>query len=163
MLESENNHFENIMQVGIVVEDIQKTCSNLETIFGIGSWEIVDWPPRERMKRWYRNSPADFTAKMAFCQVGNVELEIIQPLSGKSIWRDFLDEKGEGIHHIRFNVDDHKVVEDRLQKDFGIQSIQHGDGIRPGTVWMNFGSEKAVGFIIEIMRMVPGTDGLTPK
>jgi methylmalonyl-CoA/ethylmalonyl-CoA epimerase len=152
-----------VVQVGVVVEDIEKTCANLERIFGIGPWEIRDWPPRQDMRRWYRGQKTLCKARMAFCLVGTVELEIIQPLEGSSIWRDFLTEKGEGIHHIRFNVEDEKAVQAHLQENHGIKVLQHGDGIRPGTVWMNFDTIDSIGFVLEIMRQVPGTDGLTPK
>jgi methylmalonyl-CoA/ethylmalonyl-CoA epimerase len=155
--------FGNIIQVGVVVKDIKKTCQNLVEIFGIGPLEIQEWPPREDMQRWYYNKPATFTAWMAFCVIGNVELEIIQPRDGKSIWSDFLEKKEEGIHHIRFNVENDEEVEKYLSTEYGIRSIQHGDGIRTGTKWMNFDTGDLVGFVIEIMRVVPGTDGLTPR
>ena len=36
--------------------------------------------------------------------MGTVELDLIQPMEGKTIWSDFLSERGPGIHHLRFNV-----------------------------------------------------------
>ncbi len=161
-MKKQQNWLGGIVQVGVVVEDIEKTCANLEQVFQIGPWQIRDWPSRPGMHRWYHGRPTRCTARMAFCQIGTVELEIIQPLEGESIWHDFLDEKGEGIHHIRFNVEDERAVQDHLSQEHGIGVLQHGDGIRPGTMWMNFDSTDAVGFILEIMRVVPGTDGLTP-
>ena len=41
---------------------------------------------------------------MAFAELGPIEIALIQPLTGKSIWTDFLPEHGPGLHHIRFNV-----------------------------------------------------------
>jgi hypothetical protein len=99
---------------------------------------------------------------MAFTELGTVELELIQPMEGESIWKDYLREHGEGIHHIRFNVDDLDPVQAYLHEK-GIESAQHGSGIRPGTLWMNFASEDQVGFVIEVMKVLPGTDGRTPQ
>ena len=99
---------------------------------------------------------------MAFTELGPMELELIQPVSGQSIWADFLREKGGGIHHIRFNVDELEPVQEYLA-GYDIFSAQHGSGIRPGTTWMNFDSMEKVGFMIEVMKVVPGTTGRTPQ
>jgi methylmalonyl-CoA/ethylmalonyl-CoA epimerase len=158
-----SGYFKKFTQIGVVVRDIEKAARHLTNVFGIGPFNIIDWPPagREDMPRFYYGQPAHFTARMAFLNLGNAELELIQPVSDDSIWADFLREHGEGIHHIRFNVEDTRpVMEDMAER--GIQSIQHGSGIRPGTTWVNFDSENLVGFIIEIMSVVPGTDGRTP-
>jgi hypothetical protein len=155
--------FRDFVQIGVVVHDLDRTVMNLTKIFGIGPFRSIEWPPPDRkdFERFYHGNPGDYTARMAFTELGPVELEIIQPLSGKSIWADFLEQHGEGIHHIRFNVHDEKPVVKYLSKK-EIQSIQSGSGIRPGTFWINFGTESMVGFIIEVMRAVPGTDGRTP-
>jgi hypothetical protein len=99
---------------------------------------------------------------MAFTELGSIELELIQPVAGESIWDDFLREHGGGIHHIRFNVDEIEPVQGYLLSK-GIQAAQYGSGIRPGTLWMNFDTEDTLGFVIEVMKVLPGTDGRTPK
>jgi methylmalonyl-CoA/ethylmalonyl-CoA epimerase len=83
-------------------------------------------------------------------------------VEGKSIWADFLRDHGGGIHHLRFNVEEIEPVQGYLAEN-GIVPAQHGSGIRPGTTWMNFASEEKVGFVIEIMKTLPGTDGRTPQ
>lgn len=160
---SKEDFFKNFVQIGVVVEDLDKAINNLTNIFGIGPFRVIDWPPEDRtdIQKYYHGEPADFTARMAFTELGPVELELIQPVSGISIWDEFLQESGGGIHHIRFNVEDIDSVQTYLDGQ-GITSAQHGSGIRPGTTWMNFASKEQVGFIIEIMNVLPGTDGRTP-
>jgi methylmalonyl-CoA/ethylmalonyl-CoA epimerase len=156
--------FSKFVQIGVVVADLDQSIRYLGEIFGIGPFRIIDWPPQGRtdIKKFYHGRPGEFTARMAFTELGPLELELIQPLDGESIWADFLRDHGGGIHHIRFNVDDVKPVQDYLAEN-GIVSAQHGSGIRPGTTWMNFASEEKIGFVIEIMNALPGTDGRTPK
>ncbi len=151
------------MQIGVIVADIEKAIEGLTSVFGIGPFRIIDWPPagREDMERRYYDEPADFTARMAFTEAGPVELELIQPVSGRSIWADYLEEHGPGIHHIRFNVDDMKPVTEYLAGQ-GIGVAQSAHGIRPGTEWANFDSVARVGFTIEVMQALAGTDGRTP-
>ena len=45
----------------------------------------------------------------------------------------------------------------------GIEVTQSGMGLVPGTTWLNFDTEGKVGFSIEIMNVLPGTDGRTPQ
>jgi methylmalonyl-CoA/ethylmalonyl-CoA epimerase len=156
--------FKHCVQIGVVVANIDQATGFLSEIFGIGPFRVIDWPPagREDIQKFYYSEAGDFTARMAFTELGPVELELIQPVSGKSIWADFLKEKGGGIHHIRFNVDDITPVQEYLAQ-YNILPAQYGSGIRPGTMWMNFGSEEKVGFMIEIMNVLPGTNGRTPQ
>ena len=156
--------FGRFVQIGAVVPDLDKAVHYLTEVFGIGPFRVIDWPPAGRtdMNRFYYGEPAEFTARMAFAELGPVELELIQPVSGKSIWADFLNAKGGGLHHLRFNVDDVEPVRAYMAEN-GMISEQHASGIRPGTQWVNFSSEDKVGFVMEIMRVVPGTDGRTPQ
>lgn len=156
--------FSDFVQIGAVVEDIDQSMKALSRIFGIGPWRAIMWPPegREDIKREYYGEPADFTARMAFTEMGPIELELIQPLEGDNIWADFLEEHGEGIHHIRFNVPDIEPVIAYLKRH-GIEVAQSGSGLRPGTTWANFASEDKVGFVIEVMNALPGTSGRTPE
>jgi len=161
---ADNPFFKRFTQVGVVVRDLDHSVQALEMIFGIGPFRVIDWPPPDRpdMKKFYHGQPGNFTARMAFADLGNAELELIQPVEGESIWADFLHNHGEGIHHIRFNVDDiHPVIEYLAQHE--ITPAQQGSGLRPGTNWVNFGTEDQVGFVIEIMNALPWTDGRTPK
>jgi len=38
--------------------------------------------------------------------LGSLSLELIEPVGGPSTWREFLDTRGEGVHHIAFHVPD---------------------------------------------------------
>jgi methylmalonyl-CoA/ethylmalonyl-CoA epimerase len=152
--------FKKCIQVGVVIRDIEAKIANLSKTFGIGPWRLIDFPPPDRpdMQRFYHGEPADYTARLAFADLGTVELELIEPIEGKSIWKDFLDQHGEGIHHIRFNTLDEKPLLADMANE-GIEVLQWGAGTRPGTAYFYFGSEEQIGFTLEIMRAVAGTDG----
>ena len=162
---SPKDTFKEVVQIGAVVKDLDKSIQVLSEVFGIGPFNrIDDWPPPERpdYELYYYGQPGQFTARMAFVALGPVELELIQPLEGRSIWSDFLGEHGEGIHHIRFNTPDHDAVIEYLA-GHGIGISQMGSGLRPGTFWVNFDTQEYVGFTIEIMKALPGTSGRTPE
>lgn len=155
--------FGDVMQVGVVVRDLDRVIAALSDIFGMGPFRVNAYPPEGRgdMNRVYRGEPGDFTYRQAFVDLGTVELELIQPISGRSVWSDFLEKHGEGIHHIRFNTFDMSEVVGYLAGQ-GISVGMSGNGLRPGTCWANFDTEEQVGFTIEVMQAVRGTSGRTP-
>ena len=157
--------FDNVVQIGVIVRDIEKSARTLTDIFGIGSFRIVDWRPvsRESLERSDRGAPANLTGRLGFAMLGTVELELIQPVEGTNMWSDLLREHGEGLHHIRFNVPDAEFAGVRQYVvGRGIEIAQMGSGIRPGTSFINYDTESLVGFCIKIVNVLPGTDGRTP-
>ena len=73
----------------------------------------------------YHGKPAWARAKIAQAQVGAVQLELYQPIEGDSIYRDFLMERGEGMHHISFFVDNADETAEELVKE-GFPSLESG-------------------------------------
>ena len=73
----------------------------------------------------YHGKPAWVKAKVAQAQVGTVQLELCQPVEGDSIYRDFLVERGEGLHHISFFVDDVAETAEVLAQE-GFPSLESG-------------------------------------
>jgi hypothetical protein len=160
--ESVAKPFRTAIQVGVVVRDIEKSMAALTSVFGIGPFRVVESPPPGREEQqFYHGDPARFRMRQAFADLGSVELELIQPVEGQTIWSEFLAERGPGIHHIRFNVPDEKALSAYLLEK-GIGKTQEGAGIREGSYWANYDTEELVGFVIEILQPTPGSDGRTP-
>jgi methylmalonyl-CoA/ethylmalonyl-CoA epimerase len=155
--------FKNLIQIGVVVRDLDRSVKYLSDVFGLGPFRYITYPPeREDMETFYRGEPGDFSHRIAFTELGPVELEIVQPLTGESGLTEFLDEHGEGIQHIRFNVEELQPVLETLSGR-GIEPLMSGSGLRPGTTWVHLDTADQVGFVIEIMNTLPGTDGRTPQ
>jgi catechol 2,3-dioxygenase-like lactoylglutathione lyase family enzyme len=111
--------------VAIVVKDLQKVAENYWNILGIGPWEIYSWEAPLVYERRYHGKPAWAREKIALTQVGAVQLELVQPVDGDSIYQDFLVEHGEGLHHLQFLVDDVDETAEILAKE-GFPSLQSG-------------------------------------
>jgi catechol 2,3-dioxygenase-like lactoylglutathione lyase family enzyme len=114
-----------INQIAIVVEDLEKVAENYWNILGIGPWAIYDWEYPLVYDRTYHGRTVWARERIALAQVGDVQLELVQPLEGPSIYADWLDEHGEGLHHMNFLVDD---VDDAVQvlTEQGFESLQGG-------------------------------------
>ena len=93
-------------QVCLVVKDIQRTMENFWDILGIGPWSVYSYEPPGLTNMTLRGKPQDYSMKLAIAYVGDVCWELVEPLEGPSIYKEFLEQKGEGLHHIQFQVDD---------------------------------------------------------
>jgi len=114
-----------LTQVAIVVEDLQSVVKNYWNILGIGPWEIYDWEAPRVYDRKYHGKPSWAREKVALAQVGGVELELVQPVEGDSIYQDFLIEKGGGLHHLQFKDEDADGTAEILAKE-GFPCLQSG-------------------------------------
>jgi catechol 2,3-dioxygenase-like lactoylglutathione lyase family enzyme len=152
------------VQVGIVVRDLERTTQLLTDLFGIGPFRFIEWPNRPDSKYWYKGEEQAIRIRQAFVQVGNLELEFIQPLEGElNAYRKFLDEQGGGLHHVLFEVEDMEAAVAKLA-GAGVKPLQAGTGIRPGTRWTLLDSEDVAGFLVELRHVAPGCDGTSiPK
>jgi len=89
-------------QIGIVVRDIDEAVARYEPIFG--AFQKVDFGPTEAS---YRGGPREpYSLKFAFGRTGDLEIELLEWVSGNTPHRDFIQSGREGMHHIRFRVDD---------------------------------------------------------
>jgi methylmalonyl-CoA/ethylmalonyl-CoA epimerase len=92
-----------LTQVGVVVRDVEKAVKQLSSM-GIGPFRAMTLPPTRQ--EWFRDKPMNAEFNIQGAKIGDVDLELIQPLSGESPHKEFLDTKGEGIQHVMFAVDD---------------------------------------------------------
>jgi methylmalonyl-CoA/ethylmalonyl-CoA epimerase len=113
MENTKKSPFSKVIQIGIVVKDMDKTVERL-TSLGIGPFEEMVLPPDR--EEWFRDKRmyADFRIYKAM--IGDVEIELIQPLDGDSPHKEFLNSKGEGIQHIGCAVEDVQKETDKLTK-----------------------------------------------
>lgn len=97
------NHF--ITQIGILVNDIEKVSAAYADFFGLEKPEIIVTDPEEIAQTRHNGKATEARAKLAFFDMGSVQLELIEPDHQPSTWRDYLNEHGEGPHHIAFVIE----------------------------------------------------------
>lgn len=96
-----------VSQVGFVVRDLEKALALYQPLFG--EFTVMDTPDME----WdYRGKPEVSSLKIAFGNSGDVEIELIEWVSGETPHKEFLEAGHEGMHHLRFMVDN---VEEKVK------------------------------------------------
>ena len=118
-----NNAFSKPHHICIVVHDIEKTKSYYESI-GIGPW--VEYPPLvEYTKLRVVDEKGFFNTRFVYTKIGDLQLQLVQPGEGKTIYKEFLEKKGEGVFHIGFEVADIDTADKQLT-DKGVNILASG-------------------------------------
>lgn len=89
-----------IEHIGIAVNDIEASIKTYEALLGAKCYklEVVE---------------SEFV-KTAFFQIGESKIELLQASNPDSAIAKFLEKKGQGIHHIAFDVENINTEIDRL-------------------------------------------------
>jgi len=142
-----------LTQVALVVNDIEKTKARLAQFFGIDAPPTINSGDYEITKTEVNGSPSPYAScTMAFFSVGNgVQLELIEPNETPSVWRDFLNERGEGIHHIAFNVKGMEAVIESCE-GFGMKLVQKGNYGDGSGCYSYLDGGEGLPFILELLE-----------
>lgn len=131
---------------GYVTLDMERSIKNLQKYFGIGPFTRMI--PNYLNKR-YRGKPQDFKMELAFARVGNIVYELIQVIQGETVYGDFLNEHGEGIHHLGYEISDLAKWTEAYKK-VGVEPIMSGE--RMGVKWAYFNTQEIV---VELLERTP--------
>ena len=93
-------------QVALVVRDIEQAAESFADVLKMDVPDVIITDPLEKANTRYHGEATEARAKLAFFHLDNITIELIEPVGGPSIWQDWLDEHGEGVHHIAFQVPD---------------------------------------------------------
>ena len=80
----------NICHIGLAVRDLEQAISLYERMF-----QVMSTPPVEREDM-----------RVSMVQFGNIQVELLEPMTNDGVIAKFLKARGEGIHHICIEVDD---------------------------------------------------------
>jgi len=115
--------FSELHHISIVVKDIDEAAGFYNSI-GIGPF--VDYPPmKEYVKLNVPDENGFYNLRIKVARIGPVDLQLIQPGEGESLYKDFLERKGEGIYHLGFVVDEIDRSEADV-KELGLKVISNG-------------------------------------
>lgn len=91
-------------QIGVVVKDLEEAIGYYTRVFGLGPFQTMEFAPA---LHWVKREPCPIRLNIGICQWGALMLELIEPLEGDAPHAWFLKEKGEGMQHLGFVVDNY--------------------------------------------------------
>ena len=93
------------MQIAWVTPDLDATETALTGLLGVRKWVRIPDVHFAPDTCSYLGKPADFVASISLSYLGDMQLELIQPVRGENIYSDFLRDAGPGLHHICVEAD----------------------------------------------------------
>jgi len=88
--------------VGIAVKNLNTAIKNFNKSFGLKHTEIKNVEEEK--------------VNVAFLSIGDSSIELLEPQDEESVISKFLKNKGEGLHHITFEVDDIQLAMNKAKK-----------------------------------------------
>jgi len=139
--------FAEVAQIGVLVRDLEKAIEYYES-FGIGPFKIFEGLPNLE-REVYGKPVTDVQNRVASASWGNgVTIELVQPVSGESVQKEFLEKHGEGINHVGFYVDNLDEEIARMEKR-GFKVVS-GGSINGVTRFAYMDTDKVGGVIFEM-------------
>jgi hypothetical protein len=92
-------------QVAWVVNDIQIAEKFFQDVIGISGFVKLENLSAQELEGTYYGKPGNFVFHLYMAYSGESLIELIQPISGQSIFQDYLDKNGTaGIQHIAYSI-----------------------------------------------------------
>lgn len=145
--------FTRVLKITIVVNDADRVVKTYSDVYGVGPWSIFEFNPNNVKDMIINDKKTNHEMKIARANIGDIEIELIQPLDNLSIFAKYLKEHGERLHHIAYQVDDFDEAI-KFFKQRKIDVYQSGNWFgKHKYAYLN--SEKELGHIAEICETEP--------
>jgi methylmalonyl-CoA/ethylmalonyl-CoA epimerase len=145
-----------MVQICLVTRDHIRTMDHLLAL-GIGPWRIHTHHPGTTRETLLRGEAHAFTCIMAYAHSANVMWEIVEPVAGSGIFSEFLEQRGEGVHHVGFLCRDRSFAAAIVEFDRrGYQVVQSGRVWNGRVGYAFIGTYDALGLYFEIWDHPPG-------
>lgn len=136
-----------VIQVAYVVRDIDAAMRRHWEVCGIGPWSVYAFEAPKVRNYIYRGRPATHSCLIAIAWTDQMQLELMQPVRGRSIYDEHLERRGEGLHHIKlYHAECAKAVAAYAARGYPV--IQSGKFDDDEHYYLD--TEKDFGYIIEL-------------
>lgn len=142
-----------LLQVGIFVKDAEACVKNYEAL-GMGPWSVgvmsgKDMELYVNGERYY-----DDFIKVCIMNAYGIEFEIIEPI-GPSPIKDWVEERGNGLHHLAFaTADDYEDVLNAYRKETGREVWSRGQGHNNRMDFSYMDLREELGIFVECYRNI---------
>ncbi len=138
--------------VGVAVRDVDKVVECYQSL-GIGTSQpevMFDSSSITDFKLYGKTSDTIMKARTRMFQIGSVGYEFVQPLEGETMYRGFLESRGEGTNDIAFTVDDLDKETAKLV-DKGVPAILSGR-LQTGEAFAYFDTRRFGNIMVKLIQ-----------
>lgn len=154
-----------VFQIAFVVRDLDDALDRYTRVLGGAPWRIFTFSAAIHRKAAYRGGATDFSVRLALNGT-SPQYELIEPEHGPGVHQEWLDEHGEGFHHVGVIVDSIDATVERMAAA-GYEAVQTGAGFGPGGDgrYAYFDTTRDLGFLVEAVEPpehMPDPDRIWP-
>jgi methylmalonyl-CoA/ethylmalonyl-CoA epimerase len=144
-----NSFIGDTFQVCVVTSDFRRTLDGFVQM-GIGPWSVYTFDPESTKDQTYMGEPAEYSMRLGIAYHCNMMWEVVQPLEGPSIYKDFLAKHGDGMQHVAVTCRD-VPWEEKLAafESRGCRMVQSGNW--RGARYAYFDAEHLIGTVVEVI------------
>lgn len=139
-----------LIQIAVVVDDIELALDTWCELFDAPRPTVSVSPAKPNPDVNYRGQVANYGLKLAAidCSDRGFIIELHEPDENPSTFREFLDQHGNGVHHLGFQVGEARdaVVTELESKGFALRTI----GVYPGGSWTIVDGEDSLGVNLNV-------------
>ena len=140
-----------IQQIAWLTRDLEKSMQAWIDVLRVGPWRVFRFTDKtvKNLKVGGRLVEEPFEFRIAISNVGNTEIELIQPVRGPMIYEEYIQRRGEGLHHIKEKVPDDQMA--KVVKDYesrGVEITQTGQFFADFHFYLN--TEPKLDFVYEL-------------
>ncbi len=95
-----------IAQVALVVPDLDRAVEAWWTRLGIGPWHFYTYGKPLVKSMAYRGQPTEYTMRLALANIGSLRIELIEAVSGSTVYDEFIKKHSYGVQHFGLLVED---------------------------------------------------------
>ena len=140
-------------QLGYVVTDTEKAVAAFEAL-GVTGFKSLVGGGDEYLDQDGKRAVAD-KVKVTFGQLGPIQIELVEPLSGGNIYTEFLERSGPGLHHTGFAIPDHDEYRAQYQRLLDAGAVLLKGRRIEGSINVDFAYFDCSGFqggVVELMH-----------
>ncbi len=142
-----------VAQIGMVVEDLDKTVQAYWNAFHIGPWHFYTYGKPLVKQMSYHGQPTEYKMRLALSNLGPTRIELIEVMEGSTVYADFVRSRGYGVQHLGLLVEN---MEESLAqaKAAGIEMIMDGSGfgLDGDGHYAYLDTEKDFGIMLELIE-----------
>jgi len=128
--------FKKLNHIGIGVRDVEQAAKLWTEVFGVKAKP----PVTER------------DMKVVMVPIGNILVELIAPIGDQGVMAKFLEKRGEGLHHLCFEVDDiHSAMKELVAKGMELIDKEPREGAEGKIAFLH--PKSTYGVLTEIVQV----------
>lgn len=141
-------------QICFVVPDLEAAMQMWSKTNGVEVWNVAEGLAREQTQKEYRGQPGDFQFSCAYGFAGDTLIELARHDGGNSLYKDWIDSRGYGPHHIGFrqsSAEEYAQAEQHY-RELGLEKAMAGffEGPFGNCRWSYWDTREQIGFYTEL-------------